>query len=76
MAKEQELAEERTKLLRVLVRLELDRKLKDASESEKKKARYLKDAGFSNQRIADLLNKEKSTISGQLSRLKKIVSWD
>jgi len=67
--------DETTKLLRVLVRLELDRKLEGVSENEKKKARYLKDAGFSNQEIADLLNKEKSTVSGQLSSLKDIVSF-
>jgi IS30 family transposase len=44
----------------------------ESPEKEKKKARYLKDSGLSNQQIADLLNKEKSTISGQLSRLKSL----
>lgn len=63
--------EEISKLLGILVKLELDRNL-DPPEKEKKKARYLKDSGLSNQQIADLLNKEKSTISGQLSRLKSI----
>lgn len=68
---EGEQMEELTNLVGVLVKLELDKKL-ESPEKEKKKARYLKDSGLSNQQIADLLNKKKSTISGQLSRLKSL----
>jgi DNA-binding CsgD family transcriptional regulator len=67
----EEQMEELTNLVGVLVKLELDKNL-ESPEKEKKKARYLKDSGLSNQQIADLLNKEKSTISGQLSRLKSL----
>ena len=66
MTDEDELTEERNKLLRLLVKMELDEKLE--SKSEKEKAKYLKQSGLSNQEIANLLNKKKSTVSAQISR--------
>lgn len=67
MTDQEALAEERTKLLRLMARLQMDEKLDDATEAEK--AKYLKDAGFSNNEIANILNKAPSTIRAQLSRV-------
>lgn len=67
MAEKESLLEEQNKLLRLLTRLEIDDRLEE--KTEKEKAKYLKEAGFTNQEVANIMNKTKSTISTQLSRL-------
>lgn len=57
--------EEQTKLLRSIVKLLLDREYED--RTEKDKVTYLAEAGFTHQEIANILNKNKSTVRTQAS---------
>lgn len=65
MTEMQDKLEEQNKLLRLLSKLTLDQNLQDKSEAEK--AQYLSEYGMSNREIAEVLGKDESTISRQVS---------